>query len=69
MAVASRQISLAAWGRLSGFDKAMTSPLHLTGRMPPGPGSSILPAGVTMIFGIPFGLARFFLGPPRTPEF
>ena len=28
-------ISLTAWGRLYGFDKATTSRLHLTGKLPP----------------------------------
>ena len=31
----SRRISLTAWGRLYGFDKATTSRLHLTGKLPP----------------------------------
>ena len=29
------RISLTAWGRLYGFDKATTSRLHLTGKLPP----------------------------------
>ena len=35
MDVVSRRISLTAWGRLYGFDKATTSRLHRTGRLPP----------------------------------
>ena len=35
MDVISRRISLTAWGRLYGFDKATTSRLHLTGKLPP----------------------------------
>ena len=35
MDVISNRTSLTAWGRLHGFDKAMTSRLHLTGRLPP----------------------------------
>ena len=35
MDVISNRTSLTAWGRLYGFDKAMTSRLHLTGRLPP----------------------------------
>ena len=31
----SRRISLTAWGRLYGFDKATTSRLHHTGKLPP----------------------------------
>ncbi len=31
----SRRISLTAWGRLYGFDKATTSRMHLTGKLPP----------------------------------
>ena len=35
MDVISRRISLTAWGRLYGFDKATTCRLHLTGKLPP----------------------------------
>ena len=35
MDVASRRISLTAWGRLYGFDKATTSRLHRQGKLPP----------------------------------
>ncbi len=35
MDVISQRISLTAWGRLYGFDKATTSRLHLTGKLPP----------------------------------
>ena len=35
MDVVSRRISLTAWGRLYGFDKATTSRLHHAGKLPP----------------------------------
>ena len=35
MDVISRHISLIAWGRLYGFDKATNSRLHHTGKLPP----------------------------------
>ena len=35
MDVTSRRISLTAWGRLYGFDKATTSRLHRQGKLPP----------------------------------
>ena len=35
MDVVSKRISLTAWGRLYGFDKATTSRLHRTGKLPP----------------------------------
>ena len=35
MDVVNRRISLTAWGRLYGFDKATTSRLHHTGKLPP----------------------------------
>ncbi len=35
MDVVSRRVSLTAWGSLYGFDKATTSRLHRTGRLPP----------------------------------
>ena len=35
MDVISKRISLTAWGRLYGFDKATTSRLHHTGKLPP----------------------------------
>ena len=35
MDVVSRRISLTAWGRLYGFDKATTSRLHRAGKLPP----------------------------------
>ena len=34
MDVISRRISLTAWGRLYGFDKATTSRMHHAGRLP-----------------------------------
>ena len=35
MDVVSRRISLAAWGRLYGFDKATTARMHHAGKLPP----------------------------------
>ena len=35
MDVVSRRISLTAWGRLYGFDKATTARMHHVGRLPP----------------------------------
>ena len=35
MDVISRRISLTAWGRLYGFDKATTARMHHAGRLPP----------------------------------
>ena len=35
MDLVSQRISLTAWGRLYGFDKATTSRLHRTGKLPP----------------------------------
>ena len=35
MDVTSRRISLTAWGRLYGFNKATTSRLHHAGKLPP----------------------------------
>ena len=45
MDVISNRISLTAWGRLYGFDKATTSRLHLTGRLPPELQIEQLPSG------------------------
>ena len=45
MDVVSLHISLTAWGRLYGFDKATTSRLHLTGRLPPELQIEQLPSG------------------------
>ena len=45
MDVVSRRITLTAWGRLYGFDKATTSRLHLTGRLPPELQIEQLPSG------------------------
>ena len=43
--VISRRITLTAWGRLYGFDKATTSRLHLAGRLPPELQIEQLPSG------------------------
>ena len=45
MDVFSRRISLTAWGRLYGFDKATTSRLHLAGKLPPELQIERLPTG------------------------
>ncbi len=45
MDVISRHISLTAWGRLYGFDKATTSRLHLAGKLPPELQIERLPSG------------------------
>ena len=45
MDVVSRRITLTAWGRLYGFDKATTSRLHHTGRLPPELQIEQLPSG------------------------
>ena len=45
MDVVSRSITLTAWGRLYGFDKATTSRLHLAGRLPPELRIEQLPSG------------------------
>ena len=45
MDVVSRRISLTAWGRLYGFDKATTSRLHLAGKLPPELQIERLPTG------------------------
>ena len=45
MDVVSRRITLTAWGRLYGFDKATTSRLHLAGRLPPELQIEQLPSG------------------------
>ena len=45
MDVVSRRISLTAWGRLYGFDKATTSRLHRDGKLPPELQVETLPTG------------------------
>ena len=45
MDVISRRISLTAWGRLYGFDKATTSRLHRDGKLPPELQVETLPTG------------------------
>ena len=45
MDVISRRISLTAWGRLYGFDKATTSRLHRDGKLPPDLQVETLPTG------------------------
>ena len=45
MDVVSKRISLTAWGRLYGFDKATTARLHKQGRLPPELQVETLPTG------------------------
>ena len=45
MDVISRRVSLTAWGRLYGFDKATTSRLHRDGKLPPELQVETLPTG------------------------
>ena len=45
MDVVSKRISLTAWGRLYGFNKATTSRLHREGKLPPGLNVEQLPNG------------------------
>ena len=45
MDVTSKRIGLTAWGRLYGFDKATTSRLHHTGKLPAGLQIEQLPNG------------------------
>ena len=45
MDVISKRISLTAWGRLYGFDKATTARLHKQGRLPPELQVETLPTG------------------------
>ena len=45
MDVTSKRISLTAWGRLYGFNKATTSRLHRQGKLPPGLQIEQLPNG------------------------
>ena len=45
MDVVSKRISLTAWGRLYGFDKATTSRLHLADKLPPELQIERLPTG------------------------
>ena len=43
MDVISKRISLTAWGRLYGFNKATTSRLHRQGKLPPRPSDRATP--------------------------
>ena len=45
MDVVSKRISLTAWGRLYGFDKATTARLHKQGKLPPELQVETLPTG------------------------
>ena len=72
MDVVSRRISLTAWGRLYGFDKATTSRLHHTGKLPPELQIEQLPNGRYYVVVPPDNDGRcvvyrpgFFRGPER----
>lgn len=43
MDMVGRRISLTAWGRLYGFDKATTARMHHAGRRPNGRGHGVFP--------------------------
>ena len=58
MDVVSRRISLTAWGRLYGFDKATTSRLHLAGKLPPELQIEQLPTGRYYVVVPPEGEGR-----------
>ena len=58
MDVVSRRISLTAWGRLYGFDKATTSRLHLAGKLPPELQIERLPTGRYYVVVPPEGEGR-----------
>ena len=58
MDVTSRRISRTAWGRLYGFDKATTSRLHRTGKLPPELQIEQLPNGRYYVVAPPGNDAR-----------
>ena len=58
MDVISKRISLTAWGRLYGFNKATTSRLHRQGKLPPGLQIEQLPNGRYYVILPPEGGAR-----------
>lgn len=57
MDVTSKRISLTAWGRLYGFDKATTSRLHKQGKLPPDLVIETMPTG-----------RHFVVVPERPPD-
>ena len=61
MDVISKRISLTAWGRLYGFNKATTSRLHRQGKLPPGLQIEQLPNGRYYVIVPPEGGARCVL--------
>ena len=61
MDVSSKRISLTAWGRLYGFNKATTSRLHRPGKLPPGLQIEQLPNGQYYVIVPPEGGARCVL--------
>ncbi len=58
MDVTSKRIGLTAWGRLYGFDKATTSRLHHTGKLPAGLQIEQLPNGRYYVIVPPEQLGR-----------
>ena len=58
MDVVSKRISLTAWGRLYGFDKATTARLHKQGRLPPELQVETLPTGRHFVIVPPDNLGR-----------
>ena len=58
MDVVSKRISLTAWSRLYGFDKATTSRLHLAGKLPPELQIERLPTGRYYVVVPPEGEGR-----------
>ena len=61
MDVISKRISLTAWSRLYGFNKATTSRLHRQGKLPPGLQIEQLPNGRYYVILPPEGGARCVL--------
>ena len=61
MDVISKPISLTAWGRLYGFNKATTSRLHRQGKLPPELEIEQLPNGRYYVIVPPEGGARCVL--------
>ena len=58
MDVISKRISLTAWGRLYGFDKATTARLHKQGRLAPELQVETLPTGRHFVIVPPDNVGR-----------
>ena len=58
MDVISKRISLTAWGRLYGFDKATTARLHKQGRLAPELQVETLPTGRHFVIVPPDNMGR-----------